>query len=96
MLSGPSEKEVITVLHKLQAIMVYCNKKGRFELMGISPAFVSKIKHQFRWKLLVKCLEEEPLKQFVLYCIRKLRENDRGQQLTGITVHLSLNPAMME
>ncbi|MCL2202826.1 MAG: primosomal protein N' [Defluviitaleaceae bacterium] len=93
MLSGPGEREVIAALHKLQAIMVYCNKKGRFALMGISPAFVSKIKSQFRWKLLVKCEEEEPLKQFVLYCIKKLREND---PLAGITVHLSLNPALME
>ncbi|MCL2500782.1 MAG: primosomal protein N' [Defluviitaleaceae bacterium] len=93
MLSGPIEKEVIAALHKLQAIMAYCNKKKRFELMGVSPAFVSKVKQKFRWKLLVKCAEEEPLKQFVLYCIGKLREND---PLSEITVHLSLNPAMME
>ena len=94
--TGPSEKDVIAALQKLQAIMVYCNKKGRFELMGISPAFVSKIKHQFRWKLLVKCVEEEPLKQFVLYCIKKLRENDPNRQLAKITVQLSLNPPIME
>jgi primosomal protein N' (replication factor Y) len=93
MLSGPLEKEVITTLRKLQAIMAYCNKKGRFALMGISPAFVSKVKGQFRWKLLVKCAEEEPLKQFVLYCIKKLREND---PLPGISVHLSLNPVILE
>ncbi|MCL2603745.1 MAG: primosomal protein N' [Defluviitaleaceae bacterium] len=93
MLSGPVEKEVIAALHKLQAIMAYCNKKGLFELMGVSPAFVSKVKQQFRWKLLVKCAEEEPLKQFVLYCIRKLREND---PLPNIAVHLSLNPAILE
>jgi len=29
----------------------------------------------------------------VLYCIRKLREND---PLTGINVHLTLNPVMLE
>jgi primosomal protein N' len=61
--------------------------------LGVSPAFVSKVKNAFRWKLIVKCAEEEPLKQFVLYCIKKLREND---PLPQMTVHLSLNPAMME
>jgi len=93
MLSGPNEKAVIAALYKLQAIMAYCNKKGRFELLGVSPAFVSKVNAQYRWKILIKCEEEEPLKQFVLYCTKKLREND---PLTGMTVHLSLNPAMME
>ncbi|MCL2189292.1 MAG: primosomal protein N' [Defluviitaleaceae bacterium] len=93
MLTGPSEKEVIAALHKLNAIMAYVNKKGRFTLMGVSPAFISKVKNAFRWKLIVKCEEEEPLKQFVLYCIKKLREND---PLKHMTVHLSLNPVVME
>jgi primosomal protein N' (replication factor Y) len=64
--------------------------------MGVSPAFVSKIKQQYRWKLLVKCNEEEPLKLFVLYCIKKLRENDPQRKLTDIAIHLSLDPALME
>ncbi|MCL2387067.1 MAG: primosomal protein N' [Defluviitaleaceae bacterium] len=96
MFTGPSEREVIDVLKKLAAIMEYCNAKdgkNRFELIGFSPAFVSMIKKQFRWKLLVKCREEAPLVAFVLYCIRKLREND---PLKNLTTHLTLNPIMME
>jgi len=96
MFSGAAEKELIIALQKLLAIMEYCNKRdgrGRFEMLGISPAFVSKIKKSFRWKLLVKCREEEPLKAFVLYCIKKLKQND---PLTGITVHLTQNPIIME
>jgi primosomal protein N' len=93
LLSGPSERDVIAALQKLYAIMNYCNKKKQFELMGISPAFVSKVKRQFRWKLLVKAAEEGPLRQFVLYCMRKLREND---PLTGMTVGLALNPVNMD
>jgi len=89
MFSGPSEREVISALHKLSAIMDYCiekDGKGRFEMIGISPAFVSMVKKQFRWKLLVKCQEETPLVAFVLYCIRKLKEND---PLKGLTIHLT-------
>jgi len=96
MFSGASEKELIIALQKLLAIMEYCNQRDRqdrFNIIGISPAFVSKIKKLFRWKLLVKCREEEPLKAFVLYCIKKLKEND---PLTGITVHLTQNPIIME
>ena len=96
MFSGGSEKDIIIALQKLVAIMDYCNTRdgrNRFHIIGISPAFVSKIKNQFRWKLLVKCAEEEPLKLFVLYCMKKLRQND---PLTGITVHLTLDPIMME
>jgi len=96
MFTGPGELEVINTLKKLSAIMEYCNKrdgKNRFEIIGLSPAFVSKVKRQYRWKLLVKCREETPLVAFVLYCIKKLREND---PLKGLTLHLTLNPRMME
>ena len=96
MFTGENEKSVIQTLQKLSAIMEYTNKKdgrGRFEVIGISPAFVSKVKDQFRWKLLVKCRDDEPLKGFVLYCIGKLREND---PLKGLTTHLTLDPIMMD
>jgi primosomal protein N' (replication factor Y) len=93
MFSGPDEKQVIQALHKLLAIMRYCNKKERFDIMGISPAFVSKIKNQFRWKLLVKAEDESALKHFVLYCVRKLKEND---PLNQMNLHLALNPIISE
>ena len=96
MLTGPNERSVIDALKKLNAIMDYCNKrdgKSRFDIIGMSPAFVSMIKKQYRWKVLVKCKDESPLVAFVLYCIRKLREND---PLKDITTHLTLNPRMME
>jgi len=96
MLAGPNEKDIVLALQKLAAIMEYANNRDgrdRFAVIGISPAFVSKIKNQFRWKLLAKCQDAEPLKAFVLYCIRKLREND---PLPGITVHLNLDPIIME
>jgi primosomal protein N' (replication factor Y) len=91
--TGPDEKQVIQGLHKLLAVMRYCNKKNKVGIIGVSPAFVSKVKNQYRWKLLLKATDEEMLKSFVLYCLRKLREND---PLTGIVPHLTLNPVMMD
>jgi primosomal protein N' (replication factor Y) len=97
MLTGPDEKEIIKALSKLFAIMQYCSARKRgddeFELIGMSPAFISKIKNQYRWKILVKCRDEDSLKRFVLYCVGKLKEND---PLTGITAHLTLDPIMIE
>lgn len=91
--TGVNEPAIIKALHKLLAIMQYCNKKGMFEMLGPAPAFVSMIKKQFRWRLLVKCTQEEILVQFVLYCLGKLKEND---PLSGIGIHLTLDPATIE
>ena len=91
--TGADEPVVIKSLHKLNAVMKYCNKKGMFEMLGPAPAFVSKIKKQFRWKLLVKGADEDILKKFVLYCLGKLKENDK---LKGIGIHLTFNPVSME
>ncbi|MCL1877514.1 MAG: primosomal protein N' [Defluviitaleaceae bacterium] len=96
MLTGAKEREVIVALQTLSAIMDYVNErdgKERFELIGLSPAFISMIRKQFRWKLLVKSREEAPLVAFVLYCIKKLRQSD---PLKNMTLHLTLNPIMME
>jgi primosomal protein N' (replication factor Y) len=90
---GADEKAVILALRKLLAVMEYCNRKNLFEILGPTPAFVSKIKKQFRWKLLVKADDREFLKQFVLYCIRKLKEND---PLPGIAAYITLDPAVTD
>jgi primosomal protein N' (replication factor Y) len=96
MLTGDNEPKVIATLQKLAAIMEYVNTrdgKGRFEIIGFSPAFVSKIKLQYRWKILVKCKEEAPLVAFVIYCMKKLRESD---PMPNMTTSLTLNPVSME
>ena len=101
MLTGPVEIDVINALRKLVAIMEYTGKKDRakydgkprFVIIGMSPAFVSKINLVFRWKVLLKCKDEDALTSFVLYAVGKLKEND---PLKGLTIHLNLNPVMME
>jgi primosomal protein N' (replication factor Y) len=103
LVSGPEEKSVIQALQKLQAVMQYCQSKARArrpetpgnpaDIIGLSPAFVSKIKNLYRWKLLLKGSDEETLKRFVLYCVGKWRDND---PLNGLTVHLTMNPVIME
>lgn len=87
--TGESEKKVIELLFKLSDIMKVYNKSGDFEALGPAPALISKIKKRFRWKIIIKCKDEERLKNYVLYCVEKLREKE---DLEGINVNLTLDP----
>lgn len=88
-----SEKNIIISLNKLLGLMRRFNKKGMFEMLGPAPAVISKIKNKYRWKLLVKCEEEEKLRLFVMYCIGKLKDYE---DLTGITMNLAMDPMILD
>jgi len=89
--TGESEKNLITKLFKLSEIMAYYNtKRGIFEILGPTPAIISKIKNKFRWKIIVKCEDEEKLKNFVLFTIDQLK---KIESLADISVNLTLDPA---
>jgi primosomal protein N' (replication factor Y) len=90
--TGTDERKVITTLNKLLGIMQAYNKKQQFEMLGPAPAVVSKINRNYRWKLLVKCVDEDKIKGFVLYCMDKLR---KSEDMDGITCNLTLNPTMI-
>lgn len=91
--SGEDEKKIIVNMNKLNYIMTYYNnKKGGFEILGPSPAQISKINNNYRWRLLVKCIDEEKIKSFVFHCLKKLRDVD---DLSGMTVSVSLNPRVL-
>lgn len=90
--TGEDEKAIITKLFKLMSIMKYYNKKTGFELLGPSPALISKIKNQYRWRILVKGTEEKRVKNFVLYCIEKLKD---AEELNAVTVNLTLDPSFI-
>ena len=93
MFTGETEKKIIESLYKLLAIMQAFNRKSQFEMLGPAPASISKIKGRYRWKLIVKAEDETKLKNFVLYCMDRLREyND----ISGITPHLTMDPMVME
>ena len=84
-----SEKKTIQTLFKLKEIFDYFNKKNDFEILGPSPAFVSKIKKRYRWKIIVKATEEERLKNYCLYCVEKLKTLE---DVSDININLTLNP----
>ena len=93
MFVGEREKELIGSLYKLLDIMRALDRKSQFEVLGPSPAQISKIKNRYRWKLIVKSADETKLKNFVLYCMDRLREHS---DISGIAPHLTLDPMVME
>ena len=44
------------------------------EILGPSPARLVRVNNIFRYKILVKCREEERLRAFLTYCFEKERD----------------------
>lgn len=87
---GENEKSVITSIHKFMEILNYYNKKNNFELLGPVPASISKIKKQYRWKIMIKCNEEERLKNYAIYCLNKFKV--AGLYSSDISISMNMNP----
>ena len=85
--SGKNEKEVIESAGYLASIMLYYNRKKQFEVLGPTPAALSKFRQEYRWRILVKCQEEERLQKFVLYCCEKWYEKK-----WNVLLNLTMNP----
>ena len=68
--------------------MSYFNKNNDFIILGPVPAFISKIKNEYRFTITVKYSDEYRLKKFVLYCIDKFKERN-GK--TGIYINITMN-----
>lgn len=89
MFTGENEGYVKQCLSDLLYIMKHYNKNNMFTHLGPTPAIVSKINNNYRWQLIVKCENEEKLRNYVLFCIEKLKQN---VNLNKISIHLNLNP----
>ena len=84
-LTGPREEVVIQAAAKLGNLMAHYSTGRPIEVLGPSPAALGRINNIFRWKLLIKCKEEERLRAFVDYCCEKfLKEEKRVTVLADI------------
>ncbi|MBR1442438.1 MAG: primosomal protein N', partial [Firmicutes bacterium] len=93
MFSGENEKFLIDSLNMLMDIFKTYNARTNFDLLGPAPAVISKIKKQYRWKVIVKGIEEERVRNFVLYCMDRLREK---VDLSSVTVNMTLDPTFIQ
>lgn len=93
MFVGEKEKRVVELLHALARVMKASNRKGLCEILGPAPCVISRMKQNYRWKILVKCGDEEILKQFVHYCLGNL---EKTHHMDGVRVNLTPNPAYIQ
>ncbi|MCL2854733.1 MAG: primosomal protein N' [Defluviitaleaceae bacterium] len=93
MFVGEKEQRLVELLHGLARIMKAANRKGLCEILGPAPCVISKMNSNYRWKLLVKCGDEEILKQFVHYCLEKL---EKTHNMDGVRANLTPNPAYIQ
>ena len=89
LVSGEDEQTVHRVIMTLYEIMVHYNRKGDFTLFAPTPAVISKINKKYRHRMMVKSDNGEKIRNFVLFCVEKLRGY---MPLDGVSVNISLNP----
>lgn len=88
LLSAKEEKEVIESARYLADIMLYYNRKKKLQILGPTPAVLSKFRQEYRWRILIKCEEEEVLRQFVVFCCEKWKKAKKW----NVALHLTMNP----
>ena len=68
MFTGKNEGYLRQCLGDLLYIMKYYNKNNMFSHLGPTAAVISKINNNYRWQLMVKCENEDKLRNYVLNC----------------------------
>ncbi len=92
LLTGENEKKVIDSVQRLSDICKKKNKEGLFQILGPTPAAVSKINNEYRWRILLKGDREEKLRGYLLDCIHAFESAERARD---IYVNISMNPFHM-
>jgi len=90
--TGESEKKIITLLYKLMDIMRTQEDSVRHEVLGPTPAAVSKIKRRYRWRMIIKHTDESGLRDFVTGAVKRLRAQE---DTSGVTISLTLDPLII-
>ncbi len=86
-LTGPREDSVVQGAARLGKLMVHYAEGRPIEVLGPSPAALGRINNIFRWKLLIKCKEEDRLRAFVDYCCDKFMKEEKR-----VTVLVDIDP----
>lgn len=85
-ISGGNEEVVREEIGSLCELMKGYTKDRPIEVLGPSPASLRKINNIYRWKILVKCEEEERLRNFILYCCRKWAGMNKAHELLTMDI----------
>lgn len=87
LMTGTKEEAVIQGARKLGMLMEHYAKGRQIEILGPSPASLGRINNVFRWKLLIKCQEEERLRAFAEFCCDRFTQEEKR-----MTVFVDIDP----
>lgn len=86
---GKNEKDIIEEIQRLSYILEEQNINEKFQILGPSPAIISKIKDEYRWNIFIKGEHEDDLRHFVTSSIEKFRD---GAKKSSVLLNIALNP----
>ena len=92
-LSGKDEEKVFESIKYLHSILIYYNQRTNFFITDVAKADIYKLKNEYRYKIYIKAEDETRLKNFVMYCIKILKEK---KDMKNIYINISLNPNYMQ
>ena len=87
LIMGKNERDVIEQINCLKDIMVKNNTN--FSILGPTPAVISKIKDEYRWRIFVKGEDEDELRSFVIKTIETLKKDHKKR---NILINITMNP----
>jgi primosomal protein N' (replication factor Y) len=90
LMSGEDEEELKRTINYLYDILKFYNDKRNVgTLYEPVPAIISKINKKYRWRIIIKCEDEVKLKSYVLFCVDKLKNN---MKTDNVSISLTINP----
>ena len=89
LMTSDNEELTVKAANTMAAILNKYNSRGRFERLGPAPAVISKISNKYRYRIIIKCEDEERLKAYVLYCVNIF---SAIKELKKVSISIALNP----
>lgn len=89
LLTSDNEEKTINAANTMAAILNKFNRSKSFERLGPAPAVISKINNKYRYRIIIKCEDEERLKAYVLYCVNAFSSL---KDFKKVSVSIALNP----
>ncbi len=87
LLTGENKAETAAAAERLAAQLAQADGEGLFHILGPVPAALAQLRGEYRFRILVKGAEEQPLREFVLPAVEEMR---RGRK-SGVRFQLTLN-----
>ena len=89
LLTGAKKEETEQAAQELAKRLAEADSEGIAAILGPTPAALPKFRGAYRYQLIVKAAEEEPLRQLVVPVVQCMKKESGGR----VRLQLSLNPA---